>query len=102
MEQTKVKVSKTTLDSAIKALQDLDAARVAARSVGKKLKRKEYDLMWNITYGYCRELYRQAEESGYLGVDHFWEIINICVDMSATPYETAYKMLALLGIEVAE
>lgn len=99
-EQIKTKVKKTTIDKAIKALLDLNTAKRKAYEAGKPLKGKNFKTLWNIMYDYCNQI--AIESCDGLNKHHYYDIINICADMSEAPYETAYKIFAALGIEVQE
>lgn len=90
------KVKKTTLDNAIAAAQNLNAAWSYARSEGKKLSLRKRAPLYEIIHGYCDQLAIEAE-TGKLKGCYFWDIVWLCVDWSDTPNETAYKLLALLG-----
>ena len=96
----KITVKKLTLDNAIQSRLNLFALHVAARAAGIKRNKTMTSTLFNIAYGYCKQLDEQAVEQCAFKIYDFWAIVSICVELSDTPYETAYKMLALLGIEV--
>lgn len=93
------KVRKTTLDNAIKAKLNISAAHEGAFSRGTRLSHKEHSFLCGILQGYCNQLQDQSQLTGLKGA-YFWDMVTMCADMSDTPYETAYKLFALFGIEV--
>ncbi len=95
----KITVKKFTLDNAIQSRLNLFALHVATRAAVIKRNKTMTSILFNIAYGYCEQLESQAKECA-LKIYDFWDMVSICVELSDTPYETAYKMLALLGIEV--
>lgn len=97
-EQIKAEVTKTTIDKAIKAMLDLNTAKREAYEAGKSLKGKKFKELWDIMYDYCNQIAIEAQDG--LNKHKYYDVISICVDMSETPYETAYKIFAALGIEV--
>ena len=49
-------VKKSTLDNAIKAMQDLNAAFAGARAEGRKINRKVFHQLCDIVHGYCAQM----------------------------------------------
>ena len=92
MKQAKMTVKKSTLDNAIKAMLDLKAAFAGARHQ-----------LSDIVHGYCAQMREQIEGQADTRVYfHFWDIVDMSVNSQKNPNETAYKILSVLGVEVAE
>lgn len=96
-------VKKSTLDNAIKAMQDLKAAFAGARAEGRKINRKVFHQLCDIVHGYCAQMREQIEGQADTRLYfNFWDIVDMSVNSQKNPNETAYKILAVLGVEVAE
>ncbi len=93
-------VKKITLDNAIKIALDFKAVREYKVTFNARDMKKTYNTLFEIYQSYCWELDKQLHEQSYPSYLNIGSLIDVSVMNSETPYETTYKLLNVLGIEL--